>query len=82
MDDGARKTYRTGKGREMKIQEIKSNMEFYMDAMYQKGFDLGWDTALEDLEQMSDNWYNAGKTIEAEALRNAVKEMRTTYESI
>lgn len=66
----------------MKIHEIKSNIEFNMDALYQKGFDLGWDTVLEDMEQMSDNWYNTGKTIEAEALRNAVKEMRTTYESI
>lgn len=66
----------------MKIHEIKTNMEFYMDALYQKGFDLGWDTILEDFEQMSDNWYNAGRTAEAEALRKAVKEMRTSYETL
>ena len=66
----------------MKIHEIKSNMEFYMDALYQKGFDLGWDTILEDFEQMSDNWYNTGKTTEAEILRNAIKEMRQSYEAI
>lgn len=66
----------------MKIHEIKTNIEFYMDALYQKGFDLGWDTALEDMEQMSDNWYNTGKTTEAEILRNAIKEMRQSYEAI
>lgn len=66
----------------MKIHEIKSNIEFNMDALYQKGFDLGWDTVLEDMEQMSDNWYNTGKTTEAEILRNAIKEMRQSYEAI
>ena len=66
----------------MRIHEIKSNMEFYMDALYQKGFDLGWETVLEDMEQMSDNWHNIGKTIEAEILRNAIKEMRQSYETL
>lgn len=66
----------------MKIHEIKSNIEFNMDALYQKGFDLGWDTVLEDMEQMSDNWYNTGKTTEAEILRNAIKEMRQSYETL
>lgn len=66
----------------MKIHEIKSNIEFYMDALYQKGFDLGWETVLEDMEQMSDNWHNIGKTTEAEILRNAVKEMRQSYETL
>jgi uncharacterized protein YpuA (DUF1002 family) len=66
----------------MKIHEIKNNIEFNLDALYQKGFDLGWDTVLEDLEQMSDNWYNTGKTTEAETLRNAIKEMRQSYEAI
>jgi hypothetical protein len=61
----------------VKISELKSKLDFYADAIYQKGYDLGFDSILEELEQISDSWHNNGFTTPAEMLRLEIKKLRS-----
>ena len=64
----------------MEINEIKHKIEFLHDALYQAGFDLGWETALEELEQQADKLWNKGETVTGEAIRKLLKEVRYAVE--
>ncbi len=61
----------------MKINELKSKLDFYADAIYQKGYDLGFESILEELEQISDSWHNNGFTSPAEMLRLEIRKLRS-----
>lgn len=61
----------------MKITDLKNKLDFYADAIYQKGYDLGFDSLLEELEQISDSWHNAGFTTPAEMLRLEIRKLRS-----
>lgn len=60
----------------MTITEIKSKLEFYSDAIYQKGYDLGFEALLEEFEQIADSWHNNGFTAPAEMLRLEIRKIR------
>jgi TPR repeat protein len=61
----------------MKLTELKSKLDFYADAIYQKGYDLGFESILEELEQISDSWHNNGFTSPAEMLRLEIRKLRS-----
>lgn len=61
----------------VKISELKSKLDFYADAIYQKGYDLGFESLLEELEQISDSWHNNGFTTPAEMLRLEIRKLRS-----
>lgn len=60
----------------MRVNEIKEKLSFYADAMFQSGFDLGWNSILEEIENTSDLEWNNGNKVTAEVLRKLVKELR------
>jgi hypothetical protein len=60
----------------MKINELKSKLNFYADALYQKGYDLGFESLLEELEQTADSWHNNGFKGSAEMLRLEIRKLR------
>jgi len=60
----------------MNISELKQKMEFYTDAVYQKGYDLGRDAILEEMEQIADSYWNDNMPTHAAALVAAVKQAR------
>jgi hypothetical protein len=60
-----------------KTREIKQDIEFNLDLLYQKGYDLGFRSLLEDLDQIADAWWNAGFTSPAEMLRMEIKKLRS-----
>lgn len=62
----------------MQIHELKSKMDFYVDSIYQKGYDLGYESVLEELEQKADKFWNQGFEKESAALLVAIKEIRGT----
>lgn len=62
----------------MKIHELKSKLDFYIDSIYQKGYDLGYESVLEELEIMSDRLWNDGNEAEAEAIKLAAATIRGT----
>jgi hypothetical protein len=59
------------------IGEIKQGIEFNLDLLLQKGYDLGVISLLEDFEQIADAWWNAGFTSQAEMLRMEIKKIRS-----
>jgi hypothetical protein len=61
----------------MKLTELKSKMDFLQDALYQKGYDLGFESLLEDFEQIADSWHNNGFTAPAEMLRLELRKLRS-----
>ena len=61
----------------MKINELKNKLDFYADAIYQKGYDLGFESILEEFEQIADSWHNNGFTSPAEMLRLEIRKLRS-----
>ncbi len=61
----------------MKLSELKSKIDFLQDALYQKGYDLGFESLLEEFEQIADSWHNNGFTAPAEMLRLEIKKLRS-----
>jgi hypothetical protein len=57
----------------MKISELKSKLDFYVDAIYQKGYDQGHESVIEELEGISDNLWNDDYKDAAEVIRAAIK---------
>ena len=60
----------------MKIHELKSKLDYYVDEIYEKGYDLGYSAALEEIEIISDNLWNDGLEEQAETLRAAIATVR------
>jgi len=60
----------------MKISEIKEHVDYLQDVLYQAGYDLGWEQAIEDLEQLADAEWNRNNKTTAEVLRKAIKTMK------
>lgn len=65
----------------MEINEIKKQTEFLQDVLYQKGYDLGWEAALETMQQVSDRLWNRGDSATGEMLRNVINQVRTGHDS-
>lgn len=61
----------------VKVTDLKQKLDFYADALYQKGYDLGFESLLEELEQISDSWHNNGFTSPAEMLRLEIRKLRS-----
>lgn len=60
----------------MTINEAREKLLFYVDSIYQKGFDLGWECVLEELEIHADELWNNGATAEAETVRATIRKIR------
>ena len=60
----------------MEISEAKQKIDFYTDAIYQQGFDLGWNTMLEEMEQIADKLWNRGDSATGQSLRDIIKKVR------
>jgi hypothetical protein len=60
----------------MKTSELKSKLDFYVDALYQKGYELGYECALEELDVISNQLWNDGLEVQANGLRDALEAIR------
>lgn len=58
-------------------RELKQDIEFNLDLLYQKGYDLGFNSLLEDFELIADSWWNSGFTTPAEMLRLEIRKLRS-----
>ena len=65
----------------MEINEIKQQAEFLQDVLYQKGYDLGWEAALETMQQVSDTLWNRGDSATGEMLRDVINRVRSGNEN-
>lgn len=60
----------------MRVNEIKGQLDFFVDALFQAGYDMGWNSVLEELDQLADREWNNGLPASAEVIRAAVNQMR------
>ena len=60
----------------MRVNEIKGQIDFYTDALFQNGYDMGWNAVLEELDQLSDRAWNEKNPTVAETIRWAVNQVR------
>ena len=61
----------------MDIYTIKQKVEFLQDVIYQKGYDLGREATLEEMEQISDRLWNRGESATGEMLRDIINRVRS-----
>jgi hypothetical protein len=65
----------------MELFEIKQQTEFLQDVLYQKGYDLGWEAALEAMDQLADRLWNRGDSATGEMLRDVINRVRSGHDS-
>jgi hypothetical protein len=58
------------------IKSIKEQIDYQVDTLFQAGYDLGWNSVLEELENYSDQQWNLNNKTTAEIVRKLVNEMR------
>lgn len=68
--------------RDMKVSEIKGQLEFFTDALFQSGYDMGWNSVVEELQQQSDREWNDGNKTTAEVIRKALKQIQGDWDDV
>lgn len=64
----------------MRVKEIKQQLEFHADALFQAGYDMGWNQLIVELDEMSNREWNIGNRTTAEVIRRIVKELGASDE--
>lgn len=59
----------------MRVKEIKQQIEFHADALFQAGYDMGFNSVLAELDELSNKEWNIGNRVTAEVIRKVVKEL-------
>ena len=59
----------------MRVKEIKQQLEFHADALFQAGYDMGFNSVLAELDELSNKEWNIGNRVTAEVIRKVVKEL-------
>lgn len=72
----AYRLHRKGIAEPMNISELKHKLDFHVDAIYQKGYDLGFESVLEELDLIADAWWNHDFKVPADMLRMEIKKLR------
>jgi hypothetical protein len=61
---------------EMTIPDFKNKIDFFMDALYQKGYDSGWTAVVEELELRADAEWNMGNGATSSVIRQVANDLR------
>lgn len=64
----------------MRVKDIKQQIEFQTDALFQAGYDMGWNSLLNELDELSNKEWNIGNRATAEVIRRIVKELGASDE--
>jgi hypothetical protein len=59
----------------MRVNEIKQQLEFHTDALFQAGYDMGWNSLITELDTMSNEEWNIGNRVTADVIRNVIKKL-------
>jgi hypothetical protein len=64
----------------MRVKEIKQQLEFHADALFQAGYDMGWNSLIDELDAMSNQEWNIGNKVTADVIRNIIKKLEGSNE--
>ena len=60
----------------MKVTDIKQQIDFQVDSLFQAGYDIGWNSVIEEIELHADREWNLGNKVTSEIISKLAKEMR------
>lgn len=63
----------------MNASEIQQQIAYLNDLMLQKGFDMGWEAVVEQLELEADNMHNQGQELNAQVVRKLIKKINHNH---
>jgi hypothetical protein len=66
----------------MRVKEIKQTLDFHMDALFQAGYDMGWNQLIVELDEMSNREWNIGNRVTAEIIRKVVNQLQEGNDDI
>lgn len=61
----------------MRVSEINQKIQFYNDQLFLAGYQMGWNSVIEQIEQDADREWNNGNRVTAEVLRKIAKGFRS-----
>jgi len=64
----------------MRVKEIKQQLEFHADALFQAGYDMGWNSLINELDTLSNEEWNIGNKVTADVIRNIIKKLEGSNE--
>lgn len=66
----------------MRVEEIKNSIDFNIDCLFQAGYDMGWNSVLCELDELSNAEWNMGNRVTAEVIRKVVKQIREEMDDV
>lgn len=60
----------------MNIQEIKNSVEFNLDLMLQRGYELGSESVLSRLDEIANSEWNMGNKATAQVITNLIARLK------
>lgn len=63
----------------MNASEIQQQIAYLNDLMLQKGFDMGWEAVVEQLELEADTMHNQGQELNAQVVRKLIKKINHNH---
>ena len=59
----------------MKVHELKQQIDANLDLLFQSGYDLGWNSVIEEIQQRADAEWNAKNIPSARALLKLIAQL-------
>ena len=59
----------------MRVNDIKHQIDASLDILFQTGYDLGWNSVTEEIQQRTDAEWNLGNTTTAKILQKLAQEI-------
>jgi len=59
----------------MKVHELKQQIDANLDVLFQSGYDLGWNSVIEEIQQRADSEWNANNKTTAVILLKLISQL-------
>ncbi len=57
----------------MRIKDVKQQIEVNIDILYQAGYDLGWNSVIQEIQQEADREWNLGNETTSKVMQKLIE---------
>lgn len=57
----------------MRIKDVKQQIEVNLDILFQMGYDLGWNSVIEEIQQEADREWNLGNETTSKVMQKLIE---------
>ncbi len=57
----------------MRIKDVKQQIEVNLDILYQAGYDLGWNSVIQEIQQEADREWNLGNETTSKVMQKLIE---------